>query len=117
MMSWRTVSGWVVVLFGRRVTAPRITRRRGLRQEPRERGPRRAPACERPDAAGPMSRMRLHDLRSDVSLIPAPAGGRGLFRLAPAAHLLWRRCNGSANFENKATASEGNSGGPVSSPH
>jgi hypothetical protein len=28
----------------RRVTAPRLTRRRGLRQEPRERGPRRAPA-------------------------------------------------------------------------
>jgi hypothetical protein len=35
---------WVVVPFRCRVTAPRITRRRGLRQEPRERGPRRAPA-------------------------------------------------------------------------
>src|SRR3989442_7112784 len=43
MMSCRT-SRWVVVPFRRRVTAPRMTRRRGLRQEPRERGPRRAPA-------------------------------------------------------------------------
>ena len=36
---------WVVVPFRRRFTAPRITRRRGLHQEPRERGPRRAPAA------------------------------------------------------------------------
>src|SRR4030095_8207080 len=36
---------WVVVPFRRRVAAPRITRRRGLRQEPRGRGPRRAPAA------------------------------------------------------------------------
>ena len=34
---------WAVGPF-RRITAPRMTRRRGLRQEPRERGPRRAPA-------------------------------------------------------------------------
>ena len=36
---------WVVVSFRRRVTAPRLTPRRSLRQEPRERGPRRAPAA------------------------------------------------------------------------
>jgi hypothetical protein len=35
---------WVIVSFRRCVTASRMTRRRGLRQEPRERGPRRAPA-------------------------------------------------------------------------
>jgi hypothetical protein len=34
----------VVVPFRHRVTAPRLTRRRGLRQDPRERRPRRAPA-------------------------------------------------------------------------
>jgi hypothetical protein len=34
---------WAVGPF-RRIPAPRMTRRRGLRQEPRERGPRRAPA-------------------------------------------------------------------------
>ena len=35
---------WVVVSFRRRVTVPGMTRRRCLRQEARERGPRRAPA-------------------------------------------------------------------------
>jgi hypothetical protein len=35
---------WVVGPFRHRVTVPGMTRRRGLRQEPRERGPRRAAA-------------------------------------------------------------------------
>jgi hypothetical protein len=35
---------WVVMPFRRRVTAPRLTRRRGPCEEPGERGPRRAPA-------------------------------------------------------------------------
>src|SRR5438309_3633396 len=37
--------GWVVVPFRHRVTVPGVTRRRSMRQEPRERGPRRAPAA------------------------------------------------------------------------
>src|SRR4029434_8736535 len=35
---------WVVLPFGRHATAPRMTRRRGLRQEARESGRRCAPA-------------------------------------------------------------------------